>query len=199
MAEPSYDYSTRQGIVPISWEDFHGLCRALARAAAGWQTELVLAVARGGTYPGSLIAHLLRIDVHPVRVSRRVVDTVTYTEPRWLLEPPASIAGRRVLVVDEMCDTGQTLQMVVERARALGAAQVKSAVLYAHTWGSATPDAIGLITDALVLNPWDREVLGADGTFDLHPEYVEALRLQGRAADRSLLIDAPHVSLAKGA
>jgi hypoxanthine phosphoribosyltransferase len=162
MAGRPYDYSTRRGVLPISWEDFHGICKALARAAAAWQSERVLAVGRGGYYPGMLIAHLLRIDVHPVRVSRRVDDVVVYREPRWLLEPPATIAGSRVVVVDEICGSGQTLAMVKECAEALGASQVKTAVLYAHSWGVAPPDAIGLITDALVLNPWDRQIL-ADG------------------------------------
>jgi hypoxanthine phosphoribosyltransferase len=198
MAERPYDYSTRRGVVPISWEDFHGICKALARTAAEWQSELVLAVGRGGYYPGSLVAHVLRIDVHPVRVSRRVNDVVVYQEPRWILEPPSTIADHRVLIVDEICGSGKTLSMVKQRAEALGARQVKTAVLYAHTWGVSTPDAIGLITDALVLNPWDREIL-RDGMFQFHPEVVEALAFQQREPDPSLLIAAPTISLAKGA
>ncbi|MBX7237178.1 MAG: hypothetical protein K1X65_22535 [Caldilineales bacterium] len=55
----SYDYSARQGVLPISWEDFHGLCKGLARAVAGCAPEIILAVGRGGFYPGTLIAHLL--------------------------------------------------------------------------------------------------------------------------------------------
>jgi hypoxanthine phosphoribosyltransferase len=158
---------------------------------------LVLAVGRGGYYPGSLIAQLLRIDLRPVRVSRRINDVVVYQEPQWILEPPLLIRGRRVLIVDEICSSGQTLSLISARAAALGAEQIKSAVLYAHTWGTSTPDAIGLVTDALVLNPWDREIL-RDGLFQFNPEYVEALRLQGRSPDRSLLIAAPTIVLAKG-
>jgi hypoxanthine phosphoribosyltransferase len=183
--------------VPISWEDFHGLCKALARAAASWRSELVLAVGRGGYYPGTLVAHMLRIDVYPVRLTRRVEDVVVHQTPRWLLEPPASVAGRRVLVVDEISSSGQTLRMVKERALARRAAEVKTAVLYAHTWGVDVPDAIGLISDALVLNPWDREIL-RDGVFQLHPEYAAALAQQGITADPSLLIAAPAITLAKG-
>jgi hypothetical protein len=59
------------------------------------------------------------------------------------------------------------------------------------------PDYIGLITDELLLNPWDREIL-RDGTFQFHPEYVEALVQQGLEADASLLIDAPVIEIAKG-
>jgi hypothetical protein len=87
--------------------------------------------------------------------------------------------------------------MVKDQAAALGASAVRSAVLYAHTWGAGVPDYIGLITDALVLNPWDREIL-RDGAFCFHPEYVKALAHQGLAAGPELLIPAAAIRLAKG-
>jgi hypothetical protein len=59
------------------------------------------------------------------------------------------------------------------------------------------PDYIGLISDALLLNPWDREVL-RDGAFQFHPEYVAALAHQGVEPDASLLIEAIPIELAKG-
>ena len=69
--------------------------------------------------------------------------------------------------------------------------------MYAHSWGISEPDYIGLITDALILNPWDREIL-KEGAFQFHPEYVKALGQQNIEADKSLLIEAPTVRLAKG-
>ena len=56
---------------------------------------------------------------------------------------------------------------------------------------------MGLITDELLLNPWDREIF-VNGAFELHPEYAGALRQQNIAPDPSLLIDAPEVQIAKG-
>ena len=87
--------------------------------------------------------------------------------------------------------------MVINKVEALGAQTVKSAVLYAHTGGVSVPDYVGLISDAMILNPWDREVY-KDGRFQFHPEYVEALAQQGLKADKSLLIDAPVIEIAKG-
>jgi hypothetical protein len=54
-----------------------------------------------------------------------------------------------------------------------------------------------LISDALILNPWDREIW-KDGLFQFHPEYVEALRQQGLEPDASFLVDAEAVEIAKG-
>lgn len=63
------------------------------------------------------------------------------------------VKGRRVVVIDEICDTGETLIMIKEKIEEMGAKGVKSAVLYSHTWKSSLPDYIGLITDELILNP----------------------------------------------
>lgn len=197
MVQHSYDYSTRKGIRPISWEDFHGICKALAQAVSKFEPEIILAIGRGGFYPGTLIAHILQVELYPIRVSRRVNDIVTFKNPQWFVEPPPIVEGRRVLVVDEICSDGETITMVKEKVIALGAKEVKSAVLYAHTRGVAVPEYIGLITDELLLNPWDREILH-DGIFQFHPEYVDALAQQNINPSQSLLIRAKEMKLAKG-
>lgn len=197
MTNSPYDYSTRIGIHLVSWNDFHGLTKALALAIAPWEPEIILPVGRGGYYPGSLRAHMLQVEIYPVRLSRRVNDKVTYDSPQWLVEPPSAVAGRRVLIVDEISSTGETLLTVRERVIVLGAQEVRAAVLYAHTWGSNLPDYIGLLSDELIMNPWDREIL-RDGTFQFHPEYVDALRQLGVAPETSFLIPATPFVAAKG-
>ena len=198
MTQQPYDYSKRTGIQSISWNDFHGLCKALVKAAAPFQPEIILAVGRGGFYPGTLIAHMLQAEVYPVRLSRRVNDVVAYDSPRWLVRPPEVVRGKRVLVVDEISSTGETLQLVKQETERLGAAAVRCAVLYAHSWGTDTPDYIALISDELLMNPWDREIY-KDGAFQFHPEYTGALEQQGISADPALLIPAPDYEAAKGA
>jgi uncharacterized protein len=192
-----YNYSTRQGVLPVSWEDFHGICKALALAASQFQPDLVLPVGRGGYYPGTLISHLLQIEPYPVRLSRRVRDVAVHETPRWIVEPPKIVRGKRVLVVDEICSSGETISMVKAKVIELGAEAVCCAVLYSHTWGVDIPDIIGIVTDALVLNPWDREVL-REGEFVFHPEYVEALAGQGIVPAEQLCIPATQIALAKG-
>ena len=101
-----------------------------------------------------------------------------------------------MLVVDEICSSGETIQLVKQKAISLGASLVRSVVLYSHTWGTSVPDYIGLITDELIMNPWDREIF-RDGEFHFHPEYVEALAQQGLKAGPELLIPAGEFKLAK--
>jgi hypoxanthine phosphoribosyltransferase len=188
--ENPYDYSTRNGVREISWNYFHGLVKALVVAVAPWRPEIILPVGRGGYYPGSLMAHMLQVEIYPVRLSRRERDVVVRDTPQWLVLPPAAATGHRVLVVDEISSTGKTLTIVRERLMAMGAGDIRSAVLYAHARGAGAPDYIGLITDELVLNPWDREIYHEDA-FTFHPEYIEALKDQGIEAGQDLLIPAP--------
>src|SRR5512134_1501408 len=128
MSQNSYDYSTRTGVHPISWEDFHGICKALALSVSYFQPEVILPIGRGSYYPGTLLAHLLQVEIYPVRVSRRINDIVKFKEPQWFVAPPAEIAQRRVIVVDEICDSGETIIKVKEKCLALGVSMVKSAV-----------------------------------------------------------------------
>lgn len=172
--------------MPVSWDEFHGLCKGLAEAIWPWRPEIILPVGRGGYYPGTLLAHMLQTEVYPVRLSRRVNDVIVHVSPRWLVEPPPAIEGRRVLIVDEMCSTGQTISLVQRRVTAGGAAAARAATLFAHSSGAHVPDYIGVITDDLVLNPWDREII-IDGAFEFHPEYAAALAQQGRETEPSFL------------
>ena len=116
MSKNPYDYENRTGIHLISWEDFHGICKGLVRAVAAFNPEIILPIGRGGYYPGTLIAHMLQAEIYPVRVSRRVNDIVKYTTPRWRVRPPKRIKGQRVLIVDEICGSGETIGMVKQDA-----------------------------------------------------------------------------------
>lgn len=198
MSINPYDYENRQDTLPISWNDFHGICRVLAKAVSAYQPDLILAIGRGGFYPGALISHLLRTEIYPIRLSRRVDDVVVYEEPQWIIRPPDAVKGQRVLVVDEISSTGETLRMVRAELLGMGAREVRGAVMYAHSWGVESPDYIGIISDALIMNPWDREICQG-GEIIPHPEYVSALTQQGIASDPWFLIPAAPYEAAKRA
>lgn len=178
----SYDYSHRTGVEAISWERFAGLAAQLAEALAGRDVEAIVGIARAGLFPATAVACSLRCELYPVRVTRRVNDEVVFAHPVWKVDVAPDVAGRRVAVVDEMADTGETLALVAARVRARGAAQVVTASLAAHTWAAPRPDVVALLSDALVLFPWDRRVL-VGGQWQPHPEVTQALAAQGLAEE----------------
>lgn len=178
----SYDYAHRQGIEEITWERFGELSRALTEKLAGNQVDMVIGIARAGLFPGTAVACALRRELNPVRVTRRVNDVVQYKSPIWRVDVPATVAGQKVAVVDEIADTGETLALVAARTLERGARQVWTLSLVAHSWANPAPDFTALITDALIVFPWDKQVLTSDG-WRMHPELESALRAQGRQDD----------------
>lgn len=174
----SYDYAQRKGILELSWDDFAALSHQLAEKLAVYQPQAIVGLARAGLFPATLTACALRIELYPARLTRRLNDQVICETPTWLIPVSPLVAGKRVAVVDEIADSGQTLRMAVEAVVELGATHVIPASLIAHSWADPMPQVCGLLSDALVIFPWDRQVL-LDGKWQPHPEVQAALELQG--------------------
>ena len=74
--------------------------------------------------------------------------------------------------------------------------ELNSTILFGQALFGYGLSALGIITDELLLNPWDREVF-RNGDFHFNPEYAEALVHQGVEAKAELLIPAKVFRLAK--
>ena len=173
----SYDYAHRSGVEAITWDRFAELTRTLVEKLAPFKIDAVVGTARAGLFPATAVCLMLRRELYPARVSRRVNDAVEFQHPQWIVDVAADVKDKIVAVVDEIADTGETLSLVADRVREKGAKQVITASLVAHSWAQPAPDAVALTTDALVLFPWDDQVY-VDSQWQMHPEIVEALKLQ---------------------
>ncbi|MBI3959267.1 MAG: hypothetical protein HY328_10705 [Chloroflexi bacterium] len=177
--ESFYNYERRTGVRAIDWNEFYAICKGLALAVATYQPEVILGVAKGGLYAATLLSHFLRVDIVPVHVTRRVDDRVVADEPFWRIRPDgALIHGKRVLVVDEIAGSGKTVGLVRAEVERLGAAEVRVALAFAHSWGVDAAQYIGLVSDDFLCLPWGREIV-QEGGFVMHPEYAHGLREQG--------------------
>ncbi len=177
----SYDYAHRKGIEEITWERFGELSRALTEQLSGKQVDIVIGIARAGLFPGTAVACALRRELYPVRVTRRVNDVVQYQSPIWRVDVPATVAGQRVAVIDEIADSGETLAIVAARALERGARQVWTLSLVTHSWANPKPDFTALASDALIVFPWDKLVFTNKG-WQLHPELESAIRAQDKSS-----------------
>lgn len=175
----SYDYTHRDGIVPVSWEGFTALCRQVAEQLQRQGVNAVVGIARPGLFPATQVAMMLRTEMFPVRLTRRVNDIPTYDRPVWKVPVSPEVAGKTVAVIDEIADTGESLHLVAEAVRQAGAARVVTVTLGSHTWAKPAPDICPLVTDGLILWPWDQRVL-VDGRWVAHPELVGAAESQGK-------------------
>jgi hypoxanthine phosphoribosyltransferase len=173
----SYDYGNREGVEPITWDRFAQLSRGLAERLETAKIDLVVGVARAGLFPATAVACALRCEFFPVRLSRREADEVRHDHPVWRVPVSESVKGRRVAIIDDVADTGETLEAVRQAVIARGASSVVTATLVSHSWAEPAPDFAALRSDALVLFPWDQQVL-VEGSWVPHPELQKALRLQ---------------------
>jgi uncharacterized protein len=176
----SYDYAHRSGVEVITWERFAELSRTLAEKLAPFNVDAIVGVARAGLFPATAVSIMLRRELYPARISRRVNDEVKFRHPQWIVDVAEGVKDQIVAVVDEIADTGETLAMVAERVTRRGAQQVITASLVAHSWADPMPDVVALISDALVMFPWDEQVY-INGKWQPHPEIVEALKHQSSA------------------
>lgn len=176
----SYDYAHRQGVRPISWEEFVTLTDGLAEALYRMGVEAVVGVARAGLFPATLVACRLRCELYPVRVTRRVDDEVRFSSPVWRVPVSSEVAGKSVAIVDEIADTGETLALVERAVQDAGASRTITACLVRHSWANPVPTLSGLVTDEFVIFPWDKRVLVA-GQWGEHPETVAGLEAQRRS------------------
>ncbi len=174
----SYDYAHRSGVEAITWERFAELARTLVEKLAPFNIDAVVGTARAGLFPATAVCLMLRRELYPARVGRRVNDEVKFQHPQWIVDVSPDVKDKIVAVIDEIADTGETLALVAERVKERGARQVITASLVAHSWATPRPAVVALTTDALVLFPWDKQVYRA-GKWQPHPELVEALSHQG--------------------
>lgn len=72
------------------------------------------------------------------------------------------VRGKKLLIVDEVCDTGETLRFVADRLKGQGADLVRAGVLHYKPAQSTTgfkPDWAALTTDRWVVYPWEEQEL----------------------------------------
>jgi hypothetical protein len=150
----------------VDWPFFGEICRALAlRVARDYQPEIVLGVAKAGVIPGVVVASILQCEFTSMTVTRREDGSA----PVLVSGPPSTIRGRRILVVDETCDTGSTMRLALNEVRALKPAEVRSAVSFKT--GEYAPDYHAFETDSFIILPWDREIVQG-GELVVRPEYA---------------------------
>jgi hypoxanthine phosphoribosyltransferase len=173
MSPRRYTAESAKGVFEVDWPLFGELSRALAlRVARAYDPEVVIGVATAGVVPGAVVAAILDREFHSLIVSRRYRSDETRDTPEVFGDVPPVVRGRRVLVVDETCDTGATIQLAVAAVRSAGAAEVRTAVSFKT--GEYEPDFHALATESAIVLPWDREIL-IDGALVPNPLYDEAL------------------------
>ncbi len=141
----------------VSWDEYHLLIERLALKVhnSGWAFDQILCLARGGMRPGDVLS---RVFDKPLAI----MSTSSYrAEPgtlqarldmaQYVTLPKGELAGR-VLLIDDLADSGVTLKAVVDRLRSLPSIrELKSAVIWVKGVSGYMPD---YHVESLPTSPW---------------------------------------------
>lgn len=146
----------------LSWQHIEGLVEVLARQVPR-HYDVLLVVTRGGMVPACLLSE--KLDIRNILVAAVMYYTgvgETMDRPIFLQFPADPlVAGKRVLVVDDVWDSGRTITAVRDRVKEAGG-YPELAVLHFKPARSAcpgAPDYYAETTDAWIVYPWDPEAL----------------------------------------
>ena len=154
----------------LTWEMFGELCRALAlRVARDFDPDLVVGIARAGVFPGAVVASVLRKDFFSLTISRKEGGEVVRDRPAVLSAAPLQCQGKKILLVDEITSSGDTMRLGLAAVRDRGPAEVRTATCFARNAGYQ-PDFLALKTDATIIFPWDRKIF-EDEELVVNPRY----------------------------
>lgn len=141
----------------LTYDEFGTSVRDLAtRVAEEWAPNIVLSVARGGLLLGGALGYALDIK------ASSVLNVEFYTgidsrleEPKILHPSPKAedLKGMRVLIADDVADTGKTLALVKSWIGSF-AAEVRTAVIYEKPQTCFHPDYVWKLTDRWIDFPW---------------------------------------------
>ena len=142
----------------VSWEDLDGLVAELAQRLAGERFDAMLAITRGGLVPAGMLAYRLRIRNILVAAVEFYDDEGQPGPHPTFLQFPADplLRGQRILVVDEVWDSGTTIHAVTTRILQAGGLPT-TAVLHWKPERSVvpgTPDVHAVTTAAWVVYPF---------------------------------------------
>jgi hypoxanthine phosphoribosyltransferase len=162
---PGADFSRgRQSIKELTWGDFDRQVQALAREIAKtFRPDAVVGLVHGGVFVGGALASALKADFFPVRVTHRSRDSGHDAEVSEDL--PKGLTGKKVLIVDDVASSGDSIEFATRLARAQGVKSIKSASLIARP-GKFEPDFVALTAADFFVFPWDYQDVVEDRRFD---------------------------------
>jgi hypoxanthine phosphoribosyltransferase len=142
-----------------SWDEIYAMCIELADQikTSGFKPDLIVAVARGGWVPGRIMSDLLgNSSVASMRVEFYKDVAETNKKPIISQGVSAPVAGKNILVVDDVADTGESLKTVKEYLTNLRVNEIKIATLHYKPKSVLKPDFFVGKTDAWIVYPHER-------------------------------------------
>jgi hypoxanthine phosphoribosyltransferase len=162
---------------------------------SGFKPDVIVGIMRGGWVPARVLLDLLGIpDLVTVRVEFYLGVAETKNEPVLTQGVSAVVTGKKALIVDDVADTGKSLQLAREHVLQQGATEVRIATLYRKPWSVIKPDYYETETSCWVVFPWEtketiRKIVekhGDKNSIEMETAKLEKAGLSKQLAERFL-------------
>jgi len=161
-----------------SWDQIYKLLLNLASTVrkTGFEPDIIVGVSRGGWPPARVMSDLLE-NPKVANVAAEFYIDVAETKGKPVITQPVSVSvkGKKVLVVDDVADTGESLKLVQSHLEEQGATEVKTATIYYKPWSVIIPDYYEKETSSWIIFPWERK--------ETVRKIVEKYKRQGNSID----------------
>jgi len=154
-----YEETTDQSLAEykyVSWPEYGNLAQALAEKvrSSGKRFDLVVGIARGGMPVAMVISDRLNVRIDFINV-KSYFGIAERGHPKILSTLTDDIAGKNVLIVDDLVDQGDTMKVVAEYLFEQGPRLLEVAVLFKKPWTKFEPNYYLEVVDRWVVFPFE--------------------------------------------
>ena len=143
----------------ISWSEIQRLCQQLASMirTSGYKPEIIITIARGGYVPARLLCDYLNImDLTSIKIEHYL--SLADKEEQATIHYPlcTDIRNNRVLLVDDVNDSGDTLDVAIKHLQSFQPTEIRTAVIHHKIVSHFSVDyyAAKIIKWRWIIYPW---------------------------------------------
>ena len=152
-------YESLKFVIP-TWDEIYEFLLSLAQKIRedDFKPDVIVGVSRGGWPPARVMSDLLENpEIANVKAEFYLGVAETKGEPIITQPVSVSVSGKKVLVMDDVADTGKSLRLVKSHLKEKGATEVKIATIYYKPWSVVIPDYYERETSSWIIFPWERK------------------------------------------
>jgi hypoxanthine phosphoribosyltransferase len=142
-----------------SWTQIYSLLQKLAEMIqkSEYEPDVIVGVSRGGWIPARIMSDLLdNPKLANVATEYYVGITQTKQEPSLTQQVSLPVENKKVLVVDDIADTGESLKLINAHLKEQGASEIRIVTIYYKPWSVTVPHYYEKETCLWVIFPWER-------------------------------------------
>ncbi|MGZ4851397.1 MAG: phosphoribosyltransferase [Candidatus Bathyarchaeia archaeon] len=132
------------------------LCQVQKIQSDCYKPDIIVGIARGGIVPSRILSDLLETrDLTTIQIEYYEGINQTKEEPSLKQCLNLQLTDKKVLLVDDVSDTGNSLQLAKNHLKQNGAKEIKIATLYTKPTSITKPDYYEKLTINWIVFPWD--------------------------------------------